>query len=367
MRNRLLSLAWTIALGVMLGQAAAVRADLTGSANGHVTIGVGDTAMTITGKTSPNAFVTIADFGQVIGTTVSGLDGYFSANFPAQQPDIHKPSVFARDSDGLYGETVLIATSLYPHFTTDVDFFLPPTLALASNSLPRGQGLVLGGRAFPDSVIVVTVDNSESFEIVVASDGNWSFELPTSDLSMGTHSLFAVNRTALGEQSAATRKQLFTVTRPTSVAPTPTPAPGSTPTPRPVYTPRPQSSQPTPISVHTEPPLVLVPVSESRIPVTIAEGTGPYTVRVDWGDGGIEEIILDGNSVPLKHRYLKPGSYDVYIYVGDSTGAYKDTKIVLRVTSISSLIFDIIQLLLLFIFIIMLLEGIHRRHLRYAY
>lgn len=60
---------------------------------------------------------------------------------------------------------------------------------------------------------------------------------------------------------------------------------------------------------------------ELKLPASLAGGTGPYAVNVDWGDGSAELISLSAKGpFGAKHKYSKPGNYKVVITATDSAG-----------------------------------------------
>jgi hypothetical protein len=347
---------------------AVAAADPNGSSSSFVSIGVGDTVMRISGQTSPGAFVTIADFGQIIGMAVADVDGNFTADFPAQREDIHKPSVSARDTNALNTETVLIPTSLYAHSTTEVSFFLPPTIAITQSTIPLGNTVPLHGQTIPSGVIQLSVDNNASYSVTADTQGVWSADLPTDGLSLGSHTVFAQVSNGAGDMSYATRRLVFNVTK----------AGSTPPPPRPVTTP-PTTGGPIHIIQSTPPrisirqiitaPLQLAPVVETRLPVEFLGGVGPYTVTVDWGDGRLEQILIDGSELPLAHKYVKPGSYNVKVYASDTAGNQETRVLPVRVYSVEDILLRTTQIGLMIFFFIFLAEHIYRRrtehHLAY--
>jgi Bacterial Ig domain/PKD domain/Bacterial Ig-like domain len=329
---------------------------LSASAQGgsYVSIGVGDTTMTITGETSPGAFVTIADSSQIIGTTSADGTGHFQMTFPAQRQDIHKPSVYSRDTDGRYTDTVLIPTSLYAHFDTAVDFFLPPTIATTVGQVVRGEGLPLGGQTVPAATVSLVLDHSGFAQVTAGGDGRWSYQWPTDGLALGSHTVYAVGSDSAGQTSFPTHGVGFRVVSGIPGLPLPTPPP---PTfgPTPVQPPR-SGSTPGPITVRVAPPPVLVPSTEAHLPVVVSGGNGAYRISIDWGDGRIEQIVLDGNTTDLTHSYEKPGQYTTKLHVNDSSGNYQTATTTVSVTSQLAAVNNSLQLSLVLLFGIFLLE-----------
>ncbi len=57
-------------------------------------------------------------------------------------------------------------------------------------------------------------------------------------------------------------------------------------------------------------------------PITLAGGSGPYAVTVDWGDGKTADIISQAfaGTFNITHTYDSPGVYNVIIRVSDRDG-----------------------------------------------
>lgn len=176
-----------------------------------VTVGVGDTALLVTGSTSPGAIVTFKDGSSVVGTATAGSDGRFSQTFPAQSPGIHNLSIYGRDIQNRLTDTVIISVNLTEHLTTSIDVFLPPTFAIAQSTVQQGQSLQLEGRSLPSSTVSFIVDDNLVFTTMTNSDGAWSYQLDTAGIDVGNHSIFARARDNSGNQSYPTSKQNFTI------------------------------------------------------------------------------------------------------------------------------------------------------------
>lgn len=64
------------------------------------------------------------------------------------------------------------------------------------------------------------------------------------------------------------------------------------------------------------------PKQELVWPITLAGGSGPYAVSVDWGDGTQPDLISLGFPGPfdIKHTYQTPGVYNIIVKVTDREG-----------------------------------------------
>lgn len=188
-----------------------------------VTVGVGDTVLEITGSTSPGAFITFKDGGNLIGTTTANGSGAFSQTFPAQTPGIHSISVTAEDSEGRLTDSVSANVNLVEHFTTTLDLFLPSTIQLSEASLSIGENLIISGETLPGSSVAINLDNNQTASVTSNGSGEWTYSLPTANLAPGQHSIYVVVSNS-GDTSYPTAARTFTLSAPPST----TTPPGST-------------------------------------------------------------------------------------------------------------------------------------------
>lgn len=245
--------------------------------NSTVTIGVGDTVLQVTGKTSPNAFVTINRDGSVIGTTVADAAGEFSQVFPAQTPGLHQLTVFAHTTGGHDTDTVSANVNITQHSTTVAHFFLPPTLLIGDTTLNRSQPLQLSGETYPGGIIAIYIDNSIYDTITANSTGSWTASIATGGLAGGQHSLFVRVTDGGGDQSYPTSLRSFSVAMPPG-------APVFPPITGPIH-----SGLSAPRITH---PLTDSTIRESSVDV---QGTADANVQIElWdGDGVIGSVWSD--------------------------------------------------------------------------
>lgn len=197
----------------------------TGQSQITVTINVVDTTLTVTGKTSPLAFVTILDSLTVVGTQAADSSGNFEKNFTAQTPAIHTIGVYAKDTWGILTDTTTTNINIASNTETRLSVFLPPTITLV-DEVAQGESLVISGQTYPLSNVTLVVNDIDSFTTPSDISGRWSYSLSTSGLSLGTHNVYARATDTFGNQSTSTTKRTFTVIQ----APSPTPTSELTPT-----------------------------------------------------------------------------------------------------------------------------------------
>jgi len=230
-----------------------------------VSIGVGDTILTLKGLASPNSQVTIKESGAVVGTTTAGVDGSFSKSLLNQTSGMHTVSIYSTDKNGLATATITYSISLTAFAeTTLANIILPPTVSFAQSQITKGENLGVSGLAAPSSTITLVVTNSvdsttQTETAVSLADGSWSFSFDTNDSVAGIDYVVTVRvTTSAGYQSEASSPLSFTL----NPAPTSAPAPTSTPTPSAVST----------ITPTVTPILTLIPTSTPTpvLPIAVA-------------------------------------------------------------------------------------------------
>jgi len=235
-----------------------------------VSIGVGDTILTLEGFTSSNSQVTIKEGEVVVGTTVAGSDGSFSKSLLDQTAGLHTISVYSTDINGLATATVTSSISLTAFAeTTLANIILPPTVSLSQSQITKGESLGVSGLAVPSSTITLVVANAvsgttQTETAISSSDGSWSFSFDTSSCTADNDYLVTVRvTTSAGYQSEASSALSFTV----NPSPTATPAPTATSTPSPTTAAGEPTSTPTPA---TTPMPTATPIPKPVLPSAIA-------------------------------------------------------------------------------------------------
>jgi hypothetical protein len=176
-----------------------------------VTIGVGDTILSVSGQTSPGAFVTISKNGSTIGTTTAAADGSYGVTIPAQEPGIHTYRLAAQTPGGQNTNPVDVNVNITEHATTNLYVFLPPTLQIATLSPAYGQPVAVSGETAPDVDVMVYMDNVIYATVQADGQGRWSAVISTASLAGGNHQLFARAVDGLGEQSYPTAVRTIVV------------------------------------------------------------------------------------------------------------------------------------------------------------
>lgn len=204
-----------------------------------VTVRVGTTTVTFSGKTSPNALVTFIENGAVVGTTQANSDGNFTKSLIYFVEGEYTIGIYAVDSGSITTSTVSNTISLtIGHDTSVENIILPPTIGLSESAVTAGETLNISGEATVASTINLFFSNGNTGQASSSATGTWQYSYSTSNLSAGGYNVYAKVNTDSGYQSKASETKSFIV----KTAPTPTPTnvvagPTATSTPGTIATP----------------------------------------------------------------------------------------------------------------------------------
>lgn len=216
----------------------------------NVSIRVGETILTFSGKASPEAQITFLEDGAVVGTTQADVNGDFSKSLTYFEEGIRTVGIYATDSQNRTTSTVSYSVSLTLGVNTTVgNVILPATIAISPSSLTAGEILTVSGEAVASSTVNLFFSNSTTASATASSQGVWQYDYDTGGLTAGDYSVYVKVSTGGGyisEQSETKTFSVSVVSTPT-ITPTPTPGPTSTPGPGPTSTPGPAATvTPTP-------------------------------------------------------------------------------------------------------------------------
>jgi len=176
-----------------------------------LSIGVGDTYVNIIGQTSPSSFITIKDGDQVVGTTVSDINGNFTKLLGAQNNGIHLLTIFAKSNTGALSDSAIVSANFREQETTDVFVFLPTTIALSGSEIAPNNALQIRGETFPGGNVQLYIDQDAPLDVRVDASGNWSLQINSNKLTAGNHSIVAYVTDPSGQQSSPTVPRFFTI------------------------------------------------------------------------------------------------------------------------------------------------------------
>lgn len=161
------------------------------------------TSVSFSGFSSPNAFITLQEDGNVAGTFLANSDGTFSYTLTAQQTGSHNYGLYVTDGQGRVTPTYGFVLTLYPMTETLVsDILLPTTIDVTTGQGGgAGQNVNLFGSAYENSQVTLFVHSNTFTETTTpGTDGNWSHILATY-LNTGSHTAYAMLNMQNGLQS----------------------------------------------------------------------------------------------------------------------------------------------------------------------
>lgn len=229
-----------------------------------VSISVGQTTLTFSGKTTPNAQITFMESGAVIGTTQADSNGNFSKSLVYFEQGVRTVNIYFTDSENRTSSTISYTVFLQLGLDTSVgNIVLPPTIALDATEITKGDTLTLLGEAVPSSTITLFFSDNTSVGTTAGTSGSWQYEYNTSSLSAGNYTVYTKASTGGGYQSEVSETKSFTIT---AAVLTPTPTPIITPTPGPANTPAPgQTNTPGPAATSTPIPPTPTPKPKPKL------------------------------------------------------------------------------------------------------
>jgi len=213
-----------------------------------VSIRVGETILTFSGKASPEAQITFLEDGAVVGTTQADVNGDFSKSLTYFEEGIRTINIYATDSQNRTTSTVSYTVSLTLGVNTTVsNIILPATITISPSSLTAGEILTVSGESVASSTVNLFFSNSATASVTASSQGIWQYEYDTSSLGVGNYSVYVKVSSGGGYISEQSETKTFSVSFLPTATPTPTSGPTSTPGPGPTSTPGPAASAtPTP-------------------------------------------------------------------------------------------------------------------------
>lgn len=159
----------------------------------------------VNGIASPGMFVTLAEDGTTIGTTVADEAGKFTQMLPGLTPRYHRIQIYGTDIDGrLTPTTTMIEVYTVVHQITTVSgIFLPPTISLDKEEIAQGEEITVIGRGAPNYKVIIFSDPPvQSYELVVADSGDYQLTLTdTNDLEFGDHKVYSLLQDDFGATS----------------------------------------------------------------------------------------------------------------------------------------------------------------------
>lgn len=184
----------------------------------------GDTTPIVYGSAAPNRTVTIYVDNVVVATTVAANNGTWSVEITMTGDGMKAITATATDSDGEsaqsspYAVELLTAVPPEPSQWGAVDNIPPDVGEIQSGSKTDDNQPVISGQGEPDTTIIIRDNGIQIAEVVVESDGLWTFT-PSGPLGEGQHSLTVQAMNDLGVVSVESAPLDFIVdTHPITIA-----------------------------------------------------------------------------------------------------------------------------------------------------
>ena len=168
---------------------------------------VKDTIVTLIGYTSPSAFVTVQEDGNVVATFSANNSGGFNRSIGARTAGTHTYNMFATDGQNRTTLSYGFVLNLVDKTETIVSNILLPTTIDVSVA----QRVNVSGSATPNSQITIFIHSDPVIETLsVGSSGNWSRNV-VARLSRGDHRVYARVTLPGGLQSINSQSLNFSI------------------------------------------------------------------------------------------------------------------------------------------------------------
>ena len=168
------------------------------------------------GKAYPEAFVTILKNGQIVGTQTADISGDFEITIKSILANkIYDFGIFVQDDLGLLSPTLTYNLSISPNAVTEVsNIYIPPTMALSSDTVRQGDTLTIYGSAYPNSLVVNFMSPSfKATSLSSGEDGHWTYSFDSTDYAVGEYFIKSKTVFSGGEQSEYSNELSFDITQ----------------------------------------------------------------------------------------------------------------------------------------------------------
>ncbi|HEX5455992.1 MAG TPA: YkvA family protein [Candidatus Saccharimonadales bacterium] len=195
------------------GTASAVF-DENNPASISVTLTVPDTSLTINGRTSPHAFVTVKDNGGTAGTGVAGSSGNFNILLGSRAAGTHSIEISAVDNEGSVTDTVSYTINLSVQTNTTLNLFLPPTVSTRASNTGGVKAFLLYGYTIPNAQVTLVIDSSDVHITTSNHAGRWQLNLTALGISSGAHHVVAQAEDSSSNSSYITQSKQIDIPAP---------------------------------------------------------------------------------------------------------------------------------------------------------
>ncbi|NMB56613.1 hypothetical protein GYA19_01590 [Candidatus Beckwithbacteria bacterium] len=173
-----------------------------------------DTAsLTISGYTSPYAFVFFSENGTIVGTVTANEDGYFAKYLNGLNGGTHSFRIYGIDNVSRTTSSVdlEVETPVYQHINVS-NLILSPTIELNDNEIEQGDNVVVSGKSVPESNISLFTESPlRTYYTTSDINGNWAYTITdTNEYIVGDYKVYSlVQKDAF--QSLFSNTLIFTV------------------------------------------------------------------------------------------------------------------------------------------------------------
>lgn len=174
------------------------------------------TAIDISGYTSPEAFVSLAEGGTIVGTTTADLSGGFNLSLTGIDPGNKSYSIFSSDNDNRSSSQTSVNVFVPQGMLTIVrGILLSPSIALDKLTISPGDTLTITGSAKPNCQLNIFVESPlRSYNTTTDNSGLYSYTLPdteTRNFTPGQYRTYAIVQDEYSNQSIVSPTITFTV------------------------------------------------------------------------------------------------------------------------------------------------------------
>jgi hypothetical protein len=156
-------------------------------------------SVALSGYAYPASTITVLKDDQTLGLITAGSDASFLTAIGDLKRGLYTFTLVAKDTEGI--SSIAYPTTFWIEENTQVnvtDILIPPTIKLASTTVPLGKNIVVSGQSAPNKMVIVQMSDQTGKKILssnkekVGADGRWTSIFTTNALSSGIYNLTAL-------------------------------------------------------------------------------------------------------------------------------------------------------------------------------
>ena len=171
----------------------------------------------ITGTAEANSTISVYDSAnKLLGTATVDANGHYAVNLSTALTEKISATVYAKDATGNKSTTVTvtgtkdITAPSAPKISTVTDDVGSTTGSIGENGSTDDKRPVISGTGEAGATLIISDNGKALGSVIVGTDGKWSFSFEN-DLSLGSHTLTAIQTDKSGNTSLASDARTFTV------------------------------------------------------------------------------------------------------------------------------------------------------------